>query len=216
MAKAWEAAHYVGVAMTTIEIPRPLHYLWHAMLIDGLITLALGALILGWPKISILAAATLLGIYLLVSGVAEIIFAFSLHASTPSRVLLFVTGALSVVLGILSLRHFGDSYAVLLLAIWIGVGFLFQGVAETATAISYRDLPGRGWHIFFGVVSVAAGLIVLAWPFGSIVMLAFFAGAWLLVIGVFEIVAALSTRHDLKKVESRVSEVFEPAPHRVG
>jgi uncharacterized membrane protein HdeD (DUF308 family) len=201
--------------MTTIEIPRPLQYLWRAMLVSGLTTLVLGVLVLCWPKISILTAATLLGIYLLVSGVAEIIFALSLHVSIPSRVLLFVTGALSVVLGILSLRHFGDAYAVLLLAIWIGVGFLFQGVAETATAISYRDLPGRGWHIFFGVVSMAAGFIVLAWPFDSIVMLAFVAGAWLVVIGVFKIVAALSTRHDLKKVEGRVSEVFEPTPNRV-
>ena len=198
--------------MTTVETPRPLKYLWHAMLVNALITLVLGVLILGWPKISILTAATLLGIYLLVSGIAEMIFAFSLHVSAPYRVLLFITGALSVVLGILSLRHFGDSYAVLLLAIWIGVGFLFQGVAETATAISYRDLPGRGWHIFFGVVSVAAGVVVLAWPFDSIVLLAYVAGAWLIVIGIFEMVAALSTRHDLKTVERRVSQAFQPAP----
>jgi uncharacterized membrane protein HdeD (DUF308 family) len=198
--------------MTTIETPRPLKYLWQAMLLTGVMTLILGALILGWPKISILTAATLLGIYLLVSGVAEMVFGVSLHVSAPYRVLLFITGALSIVLGILSLRHFGDRYAVLLLAIWIGVGFLFQGVAETATAISYRDLPGRGWHIFFGVVSVAAGVIVLAWPFDSIVMLAYVAGAWLVVIGIFEIVAALSTRSDLKTVERRASQVFEPAP----
>ena len=37
---------------------------------------------------------------------------------------------------------------ILLLAIWIGVGFIFQGVAESRLAISYRQLPDRGWHIF--------------------------------------------------------------------
>jgi uncharacterized membrane protein HdeD (DUF308 family) len=201
--------------MTTIETLRPLQYLWQTMLVTGIITLALGALVLGWPKISILAAATLLGIYLLVSGVAEIIFAFSLHVSASYRVLMFITGALLLVLGILSLRHFGDSYAVLLLAIWIGVGFFFQGIAELATAISFRDLPGRGWYIFFGVVSVAAGAVVLAWPFDSIVMLAYVTGAWLVVIGIFEIVAALAARSDLKTVERRVSRAFEPAPNKV-
>jgi uncharacterized membrane protein HdeD (DUF308 family) len=202
--------------MTTVETPKPLQYLWQAMLVTGIMTLTLGVLVLGWPKISILTAATLLGIYLLVSGIAEVIFAFSLPVvSAPYRVLLFITGALSVALGILSLRHFGDSYAVLLLAIWIGVGFLFQGVAETAMAISYRDLPGRGWHIFFGVVSMAAGLVVLAWPFDSIVMLAYVAGAWLVAIGIFETVAALSTRHDMRTVERRVSQAFEPAPNKV-
>jgi uncharacterized membrane protein HdeD (DUF308 family) len=201
--------------MTTIETPRPLQYLWQSMLLTGIMTLVLGGLILGWPGISILTAATLLGIYLLVSGIAEVIFAFSLPVSVPYRVLLFITGALSVALGILSLRHFGDSYAVLLLAIWIGVGFLFQGVAMTATAISYRDLPGRGWGIFFGVVSILAGVVMLAWPFDSIEMLAYIAGAWLVVIGIFEIVAALSTRHDVKKAEKRISQVFEPAPNKV-
>ena len=200
--------------MTTIESPRPLRYVWRSMLVTGIMTLVLGVLVLGWPTISILTAATLLGIYLLVSGVGEMIFAFGLHVSTPYRALLFVTGALSVVLGILSIRHLGDTYAVLLLAIWIGVGFLFQGVAETTTAISYRDLPGRGWHIFFGAVSAAAGVIVLAWPFDSIAMLAYVAGAWLVVIGIFEMTAALTARHELKAVERRVSKVFEGAPNR--
>jgi uncharacterized membrane protein HdeD (DUF308 family) len=185
------------------------------MLVTGIMTLVLGGLILGWPGKSIVTAATLLGIYLVVSGVAEVIFAFSLMVSVPYRVLLFITGALSVALGILSLRHFGDQYAVLLLAIWIGVGFLLQGVAETGTAISYRGLPGRGWYIFFGVVSILAGVVVLAWPFDSIEMLAYVAGAWLVVIGILEIVAALSTRHDLNTVEKRVSRVFEPAPNKV-
>ncbi|HTZ14510.1 MAG TPA: HdeD family acid-resistance protein [Mycobacterium sp.] len=201
--------------MTTIETPRPLQYLWQSMLLTGILTVVLGGLILGWPGISILTAATLLGIYLLVSGIAEVVFAFSLHVSVPYRVLLFITGALSVALGILSLRHFGDSYAVLLLALWVGIGFLFQGVAMTATAISYRDLPGRGWGIFFGMVSILAGLVVLAWPFDSIEMLAYVTGAWLVVIGIFETVAALSARHDVNTVEKRVSHIFEPTPNKV-
>jgi uncharacterized membrane protein HdeD (DUF308 family) len=201
--------------MTTFETPRPLQYLWQSMLLTGIMTLVLGGLILGWPGISILTAATLLGVYLLVSGIAEVVFAFSLHVSVPYRVLMFITGALSVALGILSLRHFGDSYAVLLLAIWVGVGFLMQGVAMTATAISYRELPGRGWGIFFGVVSILAGVVVLAWPFDSIEMLAYVTGAWLVVIGIFETVAALSTRHDLNTAEKRVSRIFEPAPNKV-
>ena len=200
--------------MTTVEAPSPLRHLWKALLVGGITSLVLGVLVLGWPKISILTAAVLFGLYLLTSGIAEIAFAFSLHVSTPYRVLLFITGALSLVLGILAFRHFGQGYAVLLLAIWISVGFLFQGTAETATAISDPDLPGRGWHIVFGVVSMAAGVIVLAWPFDSIVMLAIVTGAWLVAIGTFEIVAALTSRKDLKAVEKGISQVFEGAPNR--
>ena len=65
-----------------------------------------------------------------------------------------------------------------------GLGFIFQGVAESALAISNRELPERGWHIFFGVVSIIAGMIVIAWPFDSIVLLAIVVGVSLVVIAI--------------------------------
>lgn len=65
--------------------------------------------------------------------------------------LLGISGLASVVLGVLCFLSLADS--VLLLAIWIGIGFIFRGVATTASAISDKTLPGRGWEIFFGVVS---------------------------------------------------------------
>ena len=130
------------------------------------------------------------------------------------RVLLFITGALSLVLGVLAFRHFGQGYAVLLLAIWIGVGFIFQGVAATAIAISNKELPGRGWSIFFGVLSVIAGIVVLAWPFDSIVMLALVIGIMLVLIGITQVLSSFGTRNDLRTAEKRVSRVIPGAPNR--
>jgi uncharacterized membrane protein HdeD (DUF308 family) len=46
------------------------------------------------------------------------------------------SGSLSVVLAIFSFRHFGDGDAVVLLALWIGIGFVFQGVTATTVGIS--------------------------------------------------------------------------------
>ena len=43
--------------------------------------------------------------------------------------LLFISGAAALILAVLAFRHFGEGYAVLLLAIWIGIGFIFRGVA---------------------------------------------------------------------------------------
>ena len=94
--------------MTSIDEPRPslLHYLWKSALISGLLAVALGVLILIWPGKSIIVAAVFLGIYLVVSGVAQVIFAFSLPVSAASRILLFVSGAASLVLAVPSFRHF--------------------------------------------------------------------------------------------------------------
>ena len=200
--------------MTTTATPNPLREMWVPQLLMGIVALVLGVLMLVWPGVSILAASVLLGVYLVASGIAQVILAFGLELSGGYRVLWFITGALSLILGVLAFRHFGQGYAVLLLAIWIGVGFIFQGVAATTIAISNKELPGRGWSIFFGVTSVIAGLVVLAWPFDSIVMLALVTGIMLVVIGITQVVSSFGTRKDLRTAEKRVSEVIRGAPNR--
>ena len=175
-----------------------LPHLWKSTLVSGLLSLAVGVLVLAWPGITILAAAIAFGVYLLITGVAEVVFAFSLHVSAGSRILLFISGAASLILAVLAFRHFGQGYAVLLLAIWIGVGFIFRGVATTISAISDPALPGRGWSIFVGVISLLAGIVVLASPFESIVTLAIVVGVWFVVIGVFEIVSSFGIRKGSK------------------
>ena len=178
----------------TAPVPSLLPHLWKSALVSGILSVILGAVILAWPGISILVAAVAFGVYLLITGAAQVVFAFSLHVSAGSRILLFIGGAASLILAVLAFRHFGQGYAVLLLAIWIGIGFIFRGVATTISAISDPVLPGRGWSIFIGVISLLAGIVVLAWPFPSIVTLAIVVGAWFVVIGVFEIVSSFAIR----------------------
>ena len=168
-----------------------------ATLLSGAVTAILGVLVLMWPGKSLMVAAALFGAYLLVSGIAQVVFAFALHVSAGGRFLLFISGAASVILAVLAFRHFGEGYALLLLAIWVGIGFVFRGVATTAAAVSYRGYPGRGWAIFAGLITVLGGLIVLAWPFDSIAVLALVVGIWLVVIGLLDIVGAVMMRKEL-------------------
>jgi len=74
-------------------------------------------------------------------------------------VLLFLSGALSVALGVFAFHDFNRGAAVWVLATWIGVGFLFQGVAQTVFAINHKELPEHGWHIFMGLLGVLAGMV---------------------------------------------------------
>jgi uncharacterized membrane protein HdeD (DUF308 family) len=183
--------------MTTLASPSLLPQLWKSTLISGVLAVGLGVAVVAWPGISVLVAAIFFGAYLLVTGIAQVVFAFSLHVSAGGRVLLFISGAASVILAVLSFRHLFD--AVLLLAIWIGVGFIFRGVATAVSAISDPSLPGRGWNIFVGVISLVAGIVVLASPFESIGTLALVTGIWLIVIGLMEIVTAFGIRSAGKK-----------------
>ncbi len=148
---------------------------------------------------SIQVAATLFGVFLLGTGLTQLFFAFTIPASTTGRVLSFINGALSVVLATFSFRHFGDAYAVLLLSIWIGIAFVFQGVAETVTAVTFPELPGRGWYIFGGITTWIAGLVVIAWPFNSIAILTLVIGAWLVALGIIQIARAQRVRKEIDR-----------------
>jgi uncharacterized membrane protein HdeD (DUF308 family) len=187
--------------MSTVEPPSLLSHLWKSTLISGVLSVILGVLILVWPGISLLVAAILLGIYLLVTGIWQVFFAFALHVHAGGRILLLISGAAAIILAILAFRHFGQGYALLLLAIWIAVGFIFRGVATTVSAISDPGVPGRGWAIFFGVISLIAGIVVLASPLESLVTLTLVVGIWLIIIGAMEIVSTFPIRSASKKVE---------------
>ena len=63
---------------------------------------------------------------------------------------------------------------------------------ELFTALSHSGMPQRGWTAFMGVLSIVAGIIVVAYPGLTLVTLAVILGIWLLIFGVMEI--ALSWR----------------------
>jgi uncharacterized membrane protein HdeD (DUF308 family) len=183
--------------------------LWKWTLAAGVLTIVLGGIVLAWPGPTLLVASTLFGVYLLLTGFVGLFMAFTLPRSAGMRVLLFISGILSVVLAILSFRHFGDAYAILLLSLWIGIGFIFQGVAAIAAAIGESELPGRGWSIVLGVISVIAGLVVLVWPFDSIVVLVVVAGVWLVILGVVQIIHSFQIRRDAKTLRDVIDSASE-------
>jgi uncharacterized membrane protein HdeD (DUF308 family) len=174
--------------------------LWKFAMVWGVLSAVLGGLILAWPGTSVLVASTLFGVYLLLSGFAGVAMAFTLPESAGMRVMLFISGVLSVILAVLCFRNFGNPYPVLLLAIWIGVSFVVQGFSIVAVAISYPALPTRGWYGVLGVLSVIAGAVVLVWPWDSIAVLTLATGVWLVAMGIVEIVQGFQMRNDSKTV----------------
>ncbi|MDX1885326.1 HdeD family acid-resistance protein [Mycolicibacterium sp. 120270] len=169
------------------------------MLGTGVIAIILGALMLVWPGKTVLVATALFGLYLLVVGSAQLFIAMASEISGGGRALLFISGAVSMILAVLTFRYFGEAFAILMFAIYIGISFIIRGVAITVDAIS-SSVSERGWDIFFGIMSVLAGIIVLLVPFTSIVTLAVVTGACLIALGIFEIVSAFRTRRDSDKI----------------
>jgi len=182
-----------------MESPAPpslLKHLWLSTLLSGILAVILGVLAWTWPTLTIIVTAIFFGAYLLVTGITQVVFAFSLHVSAGGRVLLFISGAAALILALLCFRSLQES--ILLLSIWIGIGFIFRGVATAVSAISDPTLPGRAWEIFIGLLSLLAGVFMLAWPLQSLETLTRVVGIWLIVIGVFEVVSAFGIRRASK------------------
>ncbi|MFI9207892.1 HdeD family acid-resistance protein [Streptomyces sp. NPDC053253] len=169
---------------------------WQALLVAGLASVVLGILVLVWPDASLRVAGVLFGLYLLFSGVMQLVAAFGTHATTALRVMAFISGALSILLGLFCFR--GAMQSTLLLALWIGIGWLFRGITQTVAAASDSAMPARGWQIFLGVVSAIAGVVLIVSPLESAAVLTVLVGIWLLVVGVVEAATAFMIRSRAK------------------
>ncbi|MFF0855173.1 HdeD family acid-resistance protein [Streptomyces sp. NPDC003280] len=184
----------------------PLHALsraaWQVVLGTGIASLVLGVLVLVWPGPSLLVAGVLFGLYLVAGGVFQLAAAFGTHRRTSLRVLAFVSGALSVLLGLFCFR--GPMQSTLLLALWIGIGWVVRGITQTLAAASDSGMPARGWQIFLGIVTFAAGVVLIDSPLTSVAVLTLVAGWWLVVVGIVEIVTAVRVRGMARQVPRTV------------
>jgi uncharacterized membrane protein HdeD (DUF308 family) len=190
-------------AMTTSEktvFEGPLHQLarntWELLLLIGIVTVALGVIFLVWPGKTLFVAGILFGIYLVASGVGYMFAAFGSHRGAAMRVLAFLTGAVSLVLGFFCFHQ--EYEAIWLLALWIGIGWVFRGVTLLAAALSFDHLPGRGWQLLSGAIIIIGGGVLIISPIRSMVILTLVAGWWLIAIGIMDVISAFQVRHRLK------------------
>ncbi|MFC4376404.1 HdeD family acid-resistance protein [Nocardia halotolerans] len=167
---------------------------WQTMLVTGLLAVILGIIVLVWPGASLLVAGVLFGIYMVASGVFQLIAAFTHLPSTSFRVLAFISGVLSLIIGIFCFRD--DLTSIVLLGLWIGISWLFRGIALLFAALSESNVPGRGWQTFYGIVSALAGVVLIVWPISSVATLVWVVGIFLIVIGIMEIFTSFGVRKD--------------------
>jgi uncharacterized membrane protein HdeD (DUF308 family) len=166
---------------------------WGWVFAFGLVTLLAGILALAWPGRTIVVLAVLFGVQLVVAGIFRFVAALASDDETgATRVLLALLGVLSFIVGLYALRHILVTIATL--ALLLGIFWIVNGAIEVFTALSHRRMPGRGWTIFMGLLSVVAGVVVLVYPGISLRTLAVVLGAWLLAFGVMEVVLAFRLR----------------------
>jgi len=101
-------------------------------------------------------------------------------------------GVALVVLGIVALGSV--VIASIATALTIGVLILVAGIAETVGAFWCRGWSGFFLHLLSGVLSIVIGVLFLRAPVGALLALTLLVASFLLVGGIFKIVAAPSYR----------------------
>ena len=165
---------------------------WGWALAFGIITLAVGVVVLVWPGRTLIVVAILFGIQLSVTGIFRFVSAFAAgDVGGGTRVLYALLGVLSLIIGLYALRHV--LITLLALALLLGIFWIVSGAVELFNALAH-NVEHRGWTIFMGILSILAGIVVLVYPGISLLTLAVVLSIWLLIYGVMEIVVAFRIR----------------------
>ena len=181
---------------------------WGAVLLGGVGMVALGIALLVWPSASLTVVAILIGAALLVSGFVRLFEGFTAHGESGGmRTAYVIIGLLAVVAGLYCIRH--HALSLFLVAFVTGVYFIMHGIADIGVSLTAR-VPGRVLRGVLGVFSLAAGILMIAWPGITLVLLLTLVAAWLIFYGLMLAVMSFS----LRRVSKATADVSAP-PQRL-
>jgi uncharacterized membrane protein HdeD (DUF308 family) len=152
----------------------------------GVLLIFAGFEALASPYFAALFASLWVAWGLVFGGAAELLSAYSMAENRMWKVLL---GLLYLAVGVYMLMNPGPGLvAVVLVLAWL---FLVQGVISIFGALQLRPLPGWGWWLFDGIVTLLLAMLIFSgWPGNSVRIIAIVVGISLIVSGVNRLASA--------------------------
>lgn len=151
----------------------------------GILLLLMGFFAMGAPLIAGVSIAMMVGVILLIGGIAQLIFAFKVGM-----------GLFSILFAVLTIIMAGymlanPEAALGALTIFLAVYLIVSGFSEMMVAYQARPAKGAGWAMFSGFLSLILGAMIWsqfplsgAWAIGIIIGIRlFFTGISLLMLG---------------------------------
>lgn len=156
--------------------------LWWLTLLVGLLSVAAGVIVLLKPGDSLATIAVVIGIFIVIDGLVALLAA--LRRGAENRGLMVLISVLSLVVGIVLIRH--PIQGVAAVALFVGIWLVAMGVVRFVYAF---DAPEhRGWRFLVAAVEILAGIVIVSSPGIGVATLALLVGIALIVNG-----AALTT-----------------------
>ena len=147
----------------------------------GVVYLIAGFIALGSVVMATVASVFVVGIMMIVAGVAEVINAF--QVKTWGKFLLWaLLGALYIVAGFVTFEN--PLLAAALLTLILGIALIASGIMQIILAFGMKEEMPWIWIAISGVITLLLGLIVVShWPVSSLYTLGIFLGVNLVFAG---------------------------------
>ncbi len=158
----------------------------------GVLLIVIGLLALAAPLLAGVALTSIFAWFLLLGGVAHLVFAWHLrHAG--GLVWELLVGLAYIVMGVFLFLH--PVAGLVTLTVFLGAYLAFKGVAELVGWFAIRHAPGSGWLLFGGIISlVLAGMIFAQLPFSAAWVPGTLIGIAILFSGVSRLALGMSAR----------------------
>lgn len=158
----------------------------------GALAVTLGILALVWPGITVGVAVALFAIYCFADAITKTVSIFRSDETTGDRMWLILIVLVDVAAGIVAIAYPGITAGALVIV--VGLWAVITGGMELTAAWQLRGThTGSGWHTVGGLLSIAAGVVLMIWPDIGAVSLAVVFGIYLVAYGTTLLVAAIAT-----------------------
>jgi uncharacterized membrane protein HdeD (DUF308 family) len=159
----------------------PLRAKWGWIVALGVVYVVAGFIALASVAMATVASVLVVGVMMIVAGIAELINAFQIK--TWGRFLVWaLLGVLYIIAGFVTFEN--PLLAAALLTLFLGASLFASGIVRIFLAFSMkREMPWI-WVALSGVITLLLGLIILAhWPVNSVYILGMFLGIDLIFAG---------------------------------
>ena len=159
----------------------PLRAKWGWIVALGVVYVVAGFVALGSVVMATVASVLVVGVMMIVAGVAELISAFQIK-SWGKFLIWALLGLLYIVAGFVTFEN--PLFAAVLLTLMLGASLVASGVVRVFLAFNMKRESPWIWVALSGVITLLLGLLILArWPINSIYILGLFLGIDLIMAG---------------------------------
>jgi len=176
--------------MIASEIQKAYNQTKWALVLRGLLSLAVGIAILVRPMASVAALALVIALWSLFDGIVNIVRSFDLRGMVQHWWVVLLTGIVSVAFGIAAL-YFFPTLSLTFAVVWTAYWLTLTGVIAAYIAWQERSagVPW-GWTMAFGILAVVGGIFAFMNPQATLATLLGVLAGFAIISGVFFLIGA--------------------------